>query len=389
MPRRVLVNQGYERFDLVEQLAANELELQDVVKNNPQLLPSDDLGFDADLLVVGRETPLASGSIDLMCLARTGDLVLVEFKTGPQNPDFRHALAQLIDYGSDLWGMSLEDFDGVVRRYLRGPHCLPLFKNAANREEAIALTSWNLSAEEKESLHQRLGFVLANGDITFAVAAQRFTGQMTSSLDYLNATMRYGRFFLIEVVRLGGKDLTAYAAQVVARPATKTAAVTSAGRLNEADFIESLEPEKFRETVRTILAACSDLGLAVSWYSAGCSLRLRVSDRREPLSVGWIFREGGQWSGAKHLTLGVDTASLKMTPSVSSAVLAFVDQIADVTGGVPATGRGLSAYVFAPAHAPDAEQAILTALESLVAATSGTEGSANQTVDSSTGGMPF
>lgn len=102
MPRRVLVERSGEFFDLVEVPAPNEHHLQEVIKTNPQLIPSDDLGLDGDLLVVGRETTLASGAIDLLCLARSGDLVLVEFKTGPQNPDFRHALAQLIDYGSDL-----------------------------------------------------------------------------------------------------------------------------------------------------------------------------------------------------------------------------------------------------------------------------------------------
>jgi hypothetical protein len=78
-------------FNLVEIPAASEHDLQEVVKSNPQLVPAQDLGLDGDLLVVGRETTLASGSIDLLCLSRTGELVLIEFKTGPQNPDFRHA----------------------------------------------------------------------------------------------------------------------------------------------------------------------------------------------------------------------------------------------------------------------------------------------------------
>ena len=83
--------------------ADSEHELQTVLLNHPQLIPADDLGLDGDLLVVGRETTLASGSIDLVCLSKAGEVVVVEFKTGPQNPDFRHALAQVIDYGSDLW----------------------------------------------------------------------------------------------------------------------------------------------------------------------------------------------------------------------------------------------------------------------------------------------
>jgi RecB family endonuclease NucS len=52
-----------------------------------------DLGLPGDLLVVGRETRVASGAIDLLCLSRSGELVIIEFKTGPQNSDFRHALA--------------------------------------------------------------------------------------------------------------------------------------------------------------------------------------------------------------------------------------------------------------------------------------------------------
>jgi len=39
---------------------------------------------------------------------------LAEFKTGPQNPDFRHALAQAVDYGADLWGMTPDEFDATV-----------------------------------------------------------------------------------------------------------------------------------------------------------------------------------------------------------------------------------------------------------------------------------
>lgn len=74
MPRRVLVNRAGERFDLVETPAPNEHALQEVMKVNPQLIPADDLGLDGDLLVVGRETSLASGSIDLLCLASSGDL---------------------------------------------------------------------------------------------------------------------------------------------------------------------------------------------------------------------------------------------------------------------------------------------------------------------------
>src|SRR5690348_134015 len=99
---------------LTEMPAANEAVLQEAMKHNPDLLPIDEFGMTGPLLVVGRETTLQSGYVDLLCLARSGELLIVEFKTGPQNPDFRHALAQLLDYGSDLWRLSYDEFENTV-----------------------------------------------------------------------------------------------------------------------------------------------------------------------------------------------------------------------------------------------------------------------------------
>lgn len=128
VPRKILVTGGSGPVQFVEHAADSEHELQTVLLNHPQLIPAEDLGLDGDLLVVGRETTLASGSIDLLCLSKVGEVVVVEFKTGPQNPDFRHALAQVIDYGSDLWKLGgWREFDeGVVHRYLSGNYVDPV-----------------------------------------------------------------------------------------------------------------------------------------------------------------------------------------------------------------------------------------------------------------------
>lgn len=135
---------------------------------------------------MGRETALASGYIDLLCLVASGNIVLIEFKTAPQNPDFRHALAQLIDYGSDLWRLSVEEFDrGVVQRYLASDRVDVRFRGVATLADAVASSGWNLSEEETASFIARLAEVLTTGDIHYVVAAQRFTPAMQTSLDYL------------------------------------------------------------------------------------------------------------------------------------------------------------------------------------------------------------
>jgi len=98
--------------------------LQEQLKLHPQLLPLDELGLVGPAVVVGRESSLESGKVDLVLLGNGGELALIEFKTGPQNTDFRACLAQLLDYGSDLWGMSLEEFQTrVAEGYFKSPHC--------------------------------------------------------------------------------------------------------------------------------------------------------------------------------------------------------------------------------------------------------------------------
>src|SRR2546423_1917903 len=110
MARKIVIvrDDGSQSALLTEVAAHDEAQLQERIKNDPDLLPIDEFGMTGPLMVVGRETTLPSGAVDLVALARSGELLIVEFKTGPQNPDFRATLAQLIDYGSDLWRTSLD-----------------------------------------------------------------------------------------------------------------------------------------------------------------------------------------------------------------------------------------------------------------------------------------
>ena len=338
------------------------------MKNEPQLIPSDDLGLDGDLLVVGRETALASGYIDLLCLSRSGDVVLIEFKTGPQNPDFRHALAQLIDYGSDLWRFSLEDFDrGVVQRFLAGSHVSKAFVGAKDLTEAIARTDWNLTEEERSALDARLSEVLETGDFHYVVSAQRFTTTMQASLEYMNATMRFGRFYPVEIVQLQGGELTAHTAQVVAAPAKRTASSQSASRgvTDEAAILAGTSDVSYRDALQDVLAACTALGLEVKWRSVGAYIRFKTPDRNQLLSIGWLLPAGSHWQGARFLSFGVDPASLAETPSVASAVRRYISRLAALAGAV-AVPTNLEAFTFGPETLPAAAHQLIGVLEKLV-----------------------
>jgi hypothetical protein len=75
----VLPGDGSEAV-LEEVLAPGEQNLHRRLRMSPGLLPIEDLELDAPMLVAGQEVSLASGRIDLLGLARSGNVLLVEFK---------------------------------------------------------------------------------------------------------------------------------------------------------------------------------------------------------------------------------------------------------------------------------------------------------------------
>lgn len=190
MPRQMLVTSKAGSHVLKETLAHNEAQLQQVLRDHPGLLPLEDLRLVGPALVVGKETGVASGSIDLVLVARGGELVLVEFKTGPQNPDFRAALAQVLDYGSDLWQMSLDDFERkVALRFFASPHAVGTgYEKCKSLDEAITKAWPDLSEEELAAFKDRLSSDMADGAFTYVVAAQQLTDPMATTARYLNAT---------------------------------------------------------------------------------------------------------------------------------------------------------------------------------------------------------
>ena len=75
----------------------SELLLEETLVNNPGLLLED-------LTLVGRQTPTEGGPLDLLGVDGDGRLVVFELKRGTLSRD---AVAQVIDYASDLDNMDL------------------------------------------------------------------------------------------------------------------------------------------------------------------------------------------------------------------------------------------------------------------------------------------
>jgi hypothetical protein len=337
---------------LTEVLADNEAQLQEIMKEKPDLLPVDEFEMSGPLMVVGRETTLPSGAVDLLSVARSGELLLIEFKTGPQNSDFRHVLAQLLDYGSDLWRMSYEEFESTVaNRYFSSDRCDDdRLQGKASLDEAARAIWTDLSEEEMPLFREHLTEQLTTGAFHYVVVAQRFTPTMERTVEYLNAITPAARFYAVELVRFAAEEgLSAFESRTVLKPELRSSGSRQATLTNEARFLEQIENDAHREALQELLEACRGLGLRLPWGTAGTSIRLQIPGRSQPLSIAWLFPPGvSGWMGLIDLTLGFDAGSVQETPAVVPALEDYLTKVAALPGVETAKPDWASGYHLNP-----------------------------------------
>lgn len=353
---------------LTEVPADNEAQLQELIKDNPDLLPIDEFGMTGPVMVVGRETTLPSGGVDLVGITRSGELLVVEFKTGPQNTDFRHVLAQLLDYGSDLWGLSYQEFESTVAsRYFGGARCQDSRVRGKKSLAEAARATWpDLTDEEEIGLRDQLVQQLTGGSFHYVVVAQRFTSTVERTIEYLNSTMQGARFYAVELVKFSTEDLAAFESRTVVKPERrKVPGGTS--NVNEERFLVAIADSRYRDVIRELLEACRGLSLRFEWGAVGTSIRMPTVDRVEPVTIGWLFPGGGRgFMGMSDLNLGFHTTSAGRVPSLAPALDAYIAEVAAIAGTEQLAARNLRAYHLAPRAVIDEWQRITEALANLV-----------------------
>ena len=297
------------------------------------------------MMVVGCETTLPSGAIDLVGLSRSGQILVIEFKTGPQNSDFRHALAQLIDYGADLWGMSYDEFESTVStRYFASNRCADNeLKGKSDLLEA-AHSFWpDLTPEESQAFKEGLTTRLGKGDFEYVLVAQRFRSTTLKTIDYLNATSGGSRFFAVELVRFVADGISAFESRTLLRPGRGLVP-----QIKNADERSALlkTDESYRAVLDRFFEACKGLDLSFEWGSVGTSIRV-ITSTGVPISVAWWFPPGEMgWMGMTDLTVGYDPISVGRFPELTSFMDEFIGKVKALDRGQFVDKKNVKGYHF-------------------------------------------
>lgn len=100
----------------------NEAWLQNLLAENPSLIPSSEISGDyAPLVCIGREVPVGSGDtqgyIDNLYVSPSGHIVIVETKLFRNQESRRTVVAQIIDYAKELQKWDCEKLNKIASEY--------------------------------------------------------------------------------------------------------------------------------------------------------------------------------------------------------------------------------------------------------------------------------
>jgi hypothetical protein len=371
----MLVKTEADTFELTERRADSEFELQNVLRQAPNLIPVDDLGLDGPLMVVGRETALPSGRVDLLTVTPAGDVLIIEFKTGPQNPDYRHALAQLLDYASDLWQMDPGDFaTNVVVSYLATRHCPPSdpAHGATTLRDAATRTWPGLDADELDAFENSLARRLSEGRFHLVLAAQRVTRNLRTTIEFLQQSEAKVAFHAVELVKFTDDEriTTAYEGRAVTTPTRRGGRGTTGVTVDIETVLDSYDDPVHRERLETLVEYCRSLQLTFEPGSKGFSIRMGVPDRAEPVSVAWVFPPDAGYLGMRGLNLGFDLGIVRKL-SVAPRFKAYAARLHDIDGAVPISAKAIDGVGVPPEVLTTQQDAIIGAIGELISGIQG------------------
>ncbi len=104
-----IIDDGLTRIEtsLSEQNRTEPAHLETWIASNPEIVGSD-------ISIIGRQVSTASGFLDLLGIDRSGNLVVIELK---RDKVARDAIAQAIDYASDVAEWTIDKISDVCYKY--------------------------------------------------------------------------------------------------------------------------------------------------------------------------------------------------------------------------------------------------------------------------------
>jgi len=280
-------------FLLQESPFDSENDLYSAITQHPEVMPIDDLNL-GRLMVVCREARFESGSADLILVDEGGQLVIIEVKRGNENPDARRVIAQMLDYGAQLWRTSREDFETrTAIPWLQQNWQAPSLPRSLIE---AAVTRFELDEIEAEQFVSTLTANLSAGTFYYVVVARSLPPNLQKVLQYVGEVSNLPTAaVVVDYFRdPAGREIMA---PRVAFCSTSVTTKTTPGKTNPQHFLEEVGPAS--DFWSEFFEFLQSLGGHFYWGSKGFSYRIELEGKL--YTVLWGYPRTVWWLKSKSL----------------------------------------------------------------------------------------
>jgi hypothetical protein len=308
--------------------AFNESWIQDLIHENPNVLPVFELEDNFDPLIpIGKEVQTKSGNLDHLFISPDGYLTIVETKLW-RNPEARReVVGQILDYAKEISKWSFSDLDRTVKQFNS--------KYSNTNDGIIKTIEKNSDSDESEQyLIDRITRNLERGRFLLLIVGDGIREGVEEMVSYLTQTPQlYFTLALVElqvyelrtnsdewivipqivtrtkeitraIVRFEGKKPTEsnVTIETVDEPTIKSAKGSKRFTITASDFFEQLKDnvgKDLTEFAEQILKDCEDRGYLIDWAQgsyvakypdpagSGIKITLFVVEKRGGIYLGW------------------------------------------------------------------------------------------------------
>lgn len=163
----------------------NEAWLQEILADNPFIIPSYEVGSEyAPLVCIGREVPVGSGEtkgyIDNLYITPSGQIVIVETKLFRNQESRRTVVAQIIDYAKELQKWDCEMLNKVAEEYT--------FKSEGQSKRIIDIMASKgcLTFADEARLTDRINDSLKRASFLLMIIGDGIRSSVQQLADFLN-----------------------------------------------------------------------------------------------------------------------------------------------------------------------------------------------------------
>jgi hypothetical protein len=195
----LLRNQSTNKWEPIDSADYSaEHELQRLLAETPSLIPISEIRENSSQLVAAvREVGLpGSGTTDILAFSSDGEIAVVECKLSENTEIKRKVIAQLLEYGAYLWGMTYAELDGLV-----------LHRTNQNLAELVSKAAGDPSWDENE-FRSRIQTNLEQGGFILIIAVDEMNEELTRTIRFLNACGNPNFTFTSLEMRRFQKDAT-------------------------------------------------------------------------------------------------------------------------------------------------------------------------------------